>query len=89
MDIPLLFEAKMERMVDKIIVVIRNEDAQLDTLQEEKGLSLKEAKERIESQLSLSEKAKHAHFVVDNNGTLQDTEKQVREIYTRLRIENS
>jgi dephospho-CoA kinase len=89
MDIPLLFEAKMESMVDRIIVVIRDESAQLDTLHKEKGLSLREARERIESQLSLPEKVKHAHFVVDNNGTLSDTERQVRDIYARLRIEDS
>lgn len=85
MDIPLLFEAKMERMTDKVIVVIRNEDAQINTLQKEKGLSLKEARERIESQLPLSEKVKRAHFVVDNNGTLPDTEKQVKEICAGLK----
>ncbi len=85
MDIPLLFEAKMERMMDSIIVVIRNESAQLDTLQKEKGLSLKEARERIKSQLPLSEKVKRAHFVVDNNGALPDTEKQVREICARFK----
>ena len=88
MDIPLLFEAEMEHMIDKIIVVVRNENAQLETLQKEKSLSLREARERIESQLPLSEKVKRAHFVVDNNGTLQDTEKQVREIWARLKIEN-
>ena len=86
MDIPLLFEAKMERMMDKIIVVIRNENAQLDTLQKEKGLSLKEARERIESQLPLSEKVKRAHFVIDNNGTLPDTEKRVKEICASLKL---
>ncbi len=83
-DIPLLFEAKMEHIVDRIIVVIRSEGAQLDALQKENGLSLKEARERIRSQLPLSEKVKRAHFVVDNNDTLQNTEKQVREICNYL-----
>ena len=88
MDIPLLFEAEMEQMVDRIIVVVRDESSQLNTLQKEKKLSWQEAKERIESQLPLSEKTKRAHFVIDNNSTLQDTGKQVREICAHLKIED-
>ncbi len=87
-DIPLLFEAKMENMVDKIIVVVRKQKAQIETLRKEKGLSLKEAKQRIESQLPLAEKAKKAHFIVDNNGTFKDTECQVKQISTNLKTKN-
>lgn len=87
MDIPLLFETKMESLVDKIIVVVRNEDAQLETLTKEKKLSLNEAKLRIDSQLPLSEKIKQADFVVDNKGTLEDTERQIKEICTNLKNE--
>lgn len=85
LDIPLLFEAKMEHMVDSIIVVTRGENAQIDTLKKEKGLSLEQAKKRIKSQLPLSEKIKRADFVVDNNNSLSDTEKQVREIHACLK----
>lgn len=84
MDIPLLFEAKMEHMADKIIVVVRNRKSQIEALLKGKKLSLKEAENRINSQLPLSEKEKLADFVVDNNGKIQETEKQVREIFLSL-----
>ncbi len=83
-DIPLLFEVKMEQMADKIIVVVRNRKSQIKSLVKEKKLSLKEAESRINSQLPLSEKEKKADFVVDNNGAIRDTEKQVREIFSCL-----
>ncbi|MDD5454304.1 MAG: dephospho-CoA kinase [Candidatus Ratteibacteria bacterium] len=85
-DIPLLFEAKMEKMADKIIVVVRNRKLRLETLCKIKKLSVKEAENRIKSQLPLSYKIKLADFVVDNNGTVQDTKKQVREIFSCLEI---
>lgn len=85
MDIPLLFEAKMESMVDVIIVVVRDEHRQLETLQQERNLSINEAKKRIKSQIPLSEKVRGAHFVVDNNGRLQETKRQVKEICVSIR----
>lgn len=84
MDIPLLFEAKMEQVADKVIVVLRNRNLQVKTLRRMKKLSLKGAKERINSQLPLSEKIKSADFVIDNNGNIQDTKKQVKEIFRNL-----
>ena len=86
-DIPLLFEAKMEQVADKIIVVARSEDAQIKTLQKQKGLSVEEARKRIKSQIPLSQKMKRAHFVVDNNGTLREMKNQVRKIYQCLKTQ--
>ena len=84
MDIPLLFEAKMQQAADKVVVVLRNRDLQIKTLRKMKKLSLKEAKERINSQLPLSEKTKSADFVIDNNGEIQNTKKQVEKIFWSL-----
>jgi dephospho-CoA kinase len=84
MDIPLLFEAKMEHLADEVIVVTRARKLQMETLCKIKKLSFKEAEGRINSQLPLSEKVKLADFVVDNNGTIQETEKQVRKIFSCL-----
>ncbi|MBU0534389.1 MAG: dephospho-CoA kinase [Candidatus Omnitrophica bacterium] len=84
-DIPLLFEAKMQKIADKVIVVVRKRKFQLETLRKIKKLSAKEAENRINSQLPLSEKVKLADFVVDNNGEIQETEKQVRETLFSLK----
>lgn len=83
-DIPLLFEVTRPIPVDKIIVVSASEQTQLRRLQE-KGMSIEDARNRIKSQLPLDRKIKAADFVVDNDGTPEETRKQIKVIYSLLR----
>lgn len=83
-DIPLLFEVSRPIPVDKIIVVSASEETQLRRL-EEKGMSREDARRRIESQIPLDEKIKSADFVIDNDGPLEETRKQVQAIYSLLK----
>ena len=80
MDIPLLFESKLQSNVDKILVVTVSEEIQLKRLMARNNYSLEEAKARIQSQLPLSIKEKAADAVIYNNGSLESTEKQLKEI---------
>lgn len=82
-DIPLLFELTCPIFVDKIVVVSASEQTQLRRL-EEKGMSREDARSRIKSQLPLKEKIKSADFVINNDGPLEETKKQVEEIYSLL-----
>jgi len=85
-DIPLLFELTRPIFVDKIVVVSASEQSQLRRL-EEKGMSREDARSRIKSQLPLEEKIRSADFVINNDGSLEETKKQVEEIYSLLRKE--
>lgn len=80
MDIPLLFESKLQHMVDKILVVSVSEQEQLKRLMERNGLAEKEAKARIASQLPLSVKEQGADEVLDNNGSIEHTKRQLMRI---------
>ncbi|QBK26498.1 dephospho-CoA kinase [Ureibacillus thermophilus] len=80
MDIPLLFESKLQHFVDKILVVSVSEDVQLQRLMERNQLSEEEAKARIQSQLPLSVKEQGADAVINNNGTIDETRKQLEQI---------
>ncbi|MEK4486707.1 dephospho-CoA kinase [Psychrobacillus sp. FSL H8-0484] len=80
MDIPLLFESKLQSYVDKILVVTVTEETQLHRLMARNNYSLEEAKARIQSQLPLSIKEKGADAVIYNNETLQSTEEQLKKI---------
>jgi dephospho-CoA kinase len=80
LDIPLLFESKLTRMVQKTILVYVDREVQLKRLMERNSLSLEEAEARIKSQMPLSEKVALADEVIDNNGSLTETNKQLREI---------
>jgi len=83
-DIPLLFELTRPIFVDKVVVVSASEQTQLKRL-EEKGMSREDAQSRIKSQLPLEEKIKSADFVINNDGLLEETKRQVEEIYSLLR----
>jgi dephospho-CoA kinase len=83
-DIPLLFELTRPIFVDKIVVVSASEQTQLGRLKE-KGMSREDAQSRIKSQLPLEGKIKSADFVINNDGPLEETKRQVEEIYSLLR----
>lgn len=80
MDIPLLFESKLEHFVEKILVVSVSEETQLNRLMERNQLTVEDAKARIQSQLPLSVKEQGANAVINNNGKIEDTAKQVETI---------
>jgi dephospho-CoA kinase len=83
-DIPLLFEVTRPISVDRVVVVSASEQTQLRRL-EKKGMSRKDAQNRIKSQLPLEEKIKSADFVINNDGPPEETKRQVEEIYSLLR----
>ncbi len=83
-DIPLLFELTSPIFVDKAVVVSTSEQTQLRRL-EKKGMSRKDAQSRIKSQLPLAEKIQSADFVIDNDGSLEETKRQVEGLCSLLR----
>lgn len=83
-DIPLLTEAGAQKFVEKVIVVYTSPQMQLQRVIE-RGFSPEEARARINAQTPLSEKVKFADFVIYNDGPVEETRKQVAEIYQKLR----
>lgn len=85
MDLPLLFEAGvMVKYMHKIIVVTCEEDLQLQRFMEQRHLSERESKLMIGAQMPLDQKAAMAQFVIENSGSIQDTQEQVQRIHQRL-----
>ncbi|ENI8942500.1 dephospho-CoA kinase [Listeria monocytogenes] len=76
-DIPLLFESHLESLVDQIVVVWTTPETELKRLMERNNLTKEDALRRIESQMGIDEKARKADFVIDNNESLEKTQKQV------------
>lgn len=83
-EAPLLFEAGAAERVDAVLVVRLDEDQQLRRLRERDGLDERAARARIASQMPQEEKVARADFLVDNSGSLQQTEEQVRRLFNRL-----
>ena len=86
MDIPLLFESKLNHLVDKTLLVFVTEKTQLKRLMERNDLSEKESTDRIQSQMPLSEKVKISHAVIDNNGSITKTEQQLNQVLSEWKI---
>jgi len=82
MDIPLLFENKLQHFVERIIVVSVSEEVQLRRLMERNNLPKEDALARMHSQLPMSVKEKGAHAVIYNNENLEQTERQLKKILT-------
>ncbi|MFC7684410.1 dephospho-CoA kinase [Ureibacillus sp. GCM10028918] len=80
MDIPLLFESKLQHFVEKILVVSVTEETQLKRLMERNQLPEEDAKARIRSQLPLTVKEQGADAVINNNGTIEQTAEQLETI---------
>lgn len=96
LDIPLLLEGRAARsadpgraktasdLVSEVIVVYAREAQQIERQLARDGSTREHATERIRAQLPIEEKRKLADFVIDNSGSLADTERQVRELYAKL-----
>lgn len=76
-DMPLLFEVGYDKHVEQVMVIYVDEAIQYDRLINRNGLTTHQAKQRIDTQLPLCQKAKRADVVIDNNGTLEETYQQV------------
>jgi len=87
MDIPLLFESRLQSFVDKIIVVSVTPEIQKERLIARNVLSEEEADARIRSQLPIEEKELSADAVLRNNGPVEETERQLNEVLSKWHVE--
>ena len=83
-DVPLLFEAGFDRLVDAVIVVKAKRLVQLKRLKA-KGVSPAEFSRRLKRQLPIQKKERLADCVIDNSGSLKNTQKQARKVWERIR----
>ncbi|MBP3820910.1 dephospho-CoA kinase [bacterium] len=75
--IPLLFEAGMEDLFDKIIFIYSDDELRLKRLISRNGYSEEYAKIRMNSQMSQDEKIKKSDVVIYNNSGLEDLKLQI------------
>ena len=83
-DAALLIETGAFREMDRVIVVSASKENQIRRLMDRESLSVEEAQRRIKVQMPLEEKLKYADYVINTNGSLEDTRKQVRKIHGEL-----
>lgn len=85
-DIPLLYESKLQEPYAEILLVYASPEIQKQRLMQRDHLNETEAEARLSSQMPIEEKKKLADIVIDNSGTIEDTEKQVDYFWKRKRL---
>jgi dephospho-CoA kinase len=83
-DAALLFETKMDGWLKPVIVVSANEEKQIKRLQDRDGYRREQALKRIQAQMPLKEKVRHADYVINNSGSWEDTRKQVETVWKKI-----
>ncbi len=80
-DVPLLFEAGIDKRVDWIIVVTADQSTQIGRLKKRNGFTRAEALRRIHSQMPLSKKINRADMVIDGTLPRAVGRKRVRDAF--------
>lgn len=84
LDIPLLYEAKLEYLVDKIVLAYLPYELELKRLIERDNIDINYAKLKIENQMSLEEKAKLADYIIDTSGSFKETKNNILKVVKEI-----
>jgi dephospho-CoA kinase len=84
-EVPLLFEGNLQEWLRPVVLVACNLNIQRRRLQERDGLSVDAAQKHIEAQMSLAEKRPLADYVIENDGSLEDLEREVQAVLNKIK----
>lgn len=84
LEIPLLFEAKLEAIADQIVVVVCSANQQRERILARGSASEAEARRQISAQWPLEEKKQRADFVIDTNISLAETQRQTKALWENV-----
>jgi dephospho-CoA kinase len=82
--VPLLIETNMHPLFHNLLMVYAPEEEQKKRLIERDNMTEEMAMNMIRSQLSAEEKKGYCDLLIDNSGSLEDTRRQVEELWTKL-----
>ena len=86
-DAAVIVESGGYKTLDRLVVVVTDEPTEHARLMARDGIGRDEALRKIRSQMPVADKAKLAHFVIDNTGDRAATDAQVRAVYAALLAE--
>lgn len=84
-DIPLLVETGQAEKFDGVIVVYTEMDTRLQRLVKARGMATDDARARIAAQATDEQRSAVADWMIDNSGSLENTEAQVAAVWEELR----
>ena len=84
-DVPLLFENGLQDLFSSTVLVYSRPETQIDRLVGQRGLSRDRARSMLAAQMPIDEKRPLATFVIDNDGDLENTRRQVEGVWAKAR----
>ena len=84
-EVPLLFEGNLQEWLRPVILVACDVETQTARLQKRDHLTAADAEKHIAAQMSLKDKRRLADYVIENNGSLEDLERQTRQILEEIK----
>ena len=84
-EVPLLFEGNIHHWLRPVVLVACDPEIQIKRLQLRDNVSEADARKHIAAQMSLDEKRKLADYIIENNGSLADLERQVEEVLAKIK----
>ncbi len=84
-EVPLLFEGNLQNSLRPVLLVATDVATQKKRLQQRDQLTESEAEKHIAAQMSLEEKRRLADYVIENDGSLEDLERQVVDVLTKIK----
>ena len=84
-DAPLICETNITGLMNVLIVVKASRSTQIGRSLKKFNRDEKDARKRIACQMPLNKKVRMADYTVDNDGTKEETKKQVRKIWKELK----
>lgn len=84
LDVPLLFEAKIDKFTKPIIVVWVDPETQIQRLLARDKSSEEDGRNKVNAQMPLDGKRSKADIVIDNTGSLDDLNEQFQNVLVRV-----
>lgn len=80
LDAPTLFESGANRLCDKIIGVVSNEENLIKRIMARDNITLEAVKKRLSTQHNIDFFKEHCDYIIENNSDIIDLKKQINDI---------
>ncbi|MBQ0099214.1 MAG: dephospho-CoA kinase [Firmicutes bacterium] len=83
-EVPLLFESKLENSFDKVIVVVRDREQRIESIISRSNLSWEEIEKRMNNQIDYDKNDLSKYIVIRNDGDIYDHREKILPIIDKI-----
>ena len=86
LDAAMIFEGNFEHMLDATLLILSKKEIRIKRALRRKNLHLEQIQNRMSLQMTERDKKKQAHYIIENNGTLNKFHDALQKYYKSLPI---